>query len=385
MKKTTIQSLLVLILASAIIVGCKKKEIRHAPILDIPVFEVFQKQMPIYQEFVGQTYGESDIAIHARVEGYLMGMHFKEGSEVKQGQLLYTIDPTPFEEKVAGQASNVAEAETYLTKAQNDLIRIEPLTKTGASSLKDLDAAKASVEAAKAQVDAAKAGLRGSQIEKGYTRVTSPITGIIGISKAKEGDFISRVSSGVLTTVSDITKISVRFSITEAEYLYFSRNLAGLSNREEKYKGVQMILADGSVHPYKGSVDFMDREIDPTTGTIQLQATFPNPEKMVRPGQFCKIRAVMEVKDSAIFVPQRCVIDMQGISQVMVIDAMDSVRIRPVKLGKEVGNLYLVDEGLKPKDRVVLEGLMKVKPGMKVKPMALPYQITDDFVLEVKQ
>jgi len=347
--------------------------------LKVPVYEVISSEIPIYRDFIGQTYGHNDIEIRARVQGFLEGIHFQEGGRVKKGQLLYTIDPQPFQEKVAQQASYLAQAETALAKAESDLRRIRPLADRQAVSQSDLDAAVASYEAAQSEVEAAQAALRYTKIELGYTNIYAPISGVIGISEAEVSDLVGQIpNSIVLNTVSEVDSIRVRFSITEEEYLNFSRatkNQVGTSEGEKV--PLELILADGSVHPYEGFVDFANRQIERSTGTLLLQATFPNPEGLIRPGQSAIIRAMLYTIPSGIMVPQRTVDEIQGIYQVAVFKEDKTIENRRVEVGPKKGNMWVIREGLKPGERIVLEKV--VTRGMDVN---LEPEIQDFNVIE---
>lgn len=338
---------------------------------DVSVFETKPQEVPLFQEFVGQTAGLKDIAIRARLEGFLEGIHFQEGSEVKKGALLYTLESQPFEEKVATRMSQVAEVKTNLAKTKGDLDRIRPLAAINAVSQSDLDAAVAAYEANLSSLDAANATLRSAQIELGYTKIYSPIDGIIGRTKAKVGDFVGKDPNPViLNTVSQVDTILVNFFITETQYLSVAHHVA---NQKKEQQGplednLELILINGEVYNHKGRPDFIDREVDTTTGAMLVQASFPNPEKLLRPGQFAIVKIkVTDVKD-AILIPQRCVMELQGLFNVFVVDESNKVETREIKVGPRVGSMWLISEGLKPGEKVVFEGLQKVKDGITVNP-----------------
>jgi membrane fusion protein (multidrug efflux system) len=368
--------------------SCSTKESRESAPPEIPVYEIESSNIPVEVDFVGQTYGYFDIAIRARVEGFLEGRHFNEGSDVKKGQLLYTIDPQPFQAKVAEQESRLAQAKTSQVRTNADLNRIRPLAEKNAVSQRDLDAAVANYEAAIAEVDAARASLRAANIELGYTKIYSPIDGIIGITEAKRGDFVGREPNPVvLNAVSRIDTILVRFSITEAQYLRLSRfeRVQRTTQRvrnadpviEDDELVLDLILADGTVHDQKGKVDFGDRNVDPNTGTLLLQASFANPEKLIRPGQFARIIAHIGTLENGIMVPQRCVNEIQGIYQVLVVDENDEVEVRQVKTSFKKGNMWVIEEGLKAGERIVLEGIQQARSGMKIVPVETEFEFID--------
>ena len=321
-------------------------------------------------EFVGVTAGAKDITIRARVEGFLQGVHFQEGSWLKKGDLLYTLESQSYEEKVATRMSQVAEVNTMLAKNKGDLARIEPLAKINAVSQSDLDNAQANYDASLSSLEAAKANLRAAQIQLSYTKIYSPIDGIIGKTQAKVGDFVGKDPSPViLNTVSQVDTILVTFFITETQYLALARAIANkdLPESEETKDNFQMVLIDGSLYEYGGNLDFIDRDIDTTTGAILAQASFPNPNKLLRPGQFTKLRVVThEVKD-AIMIPQRSVMEIQGLHSVFVVDGNNEVQTRSVEVGTKIGSAWMITKGLESGEKVVYEGLQKVKDGVTVK------------------
>lgn len=372
-------SLCLLMTSIFVISSCGKKKVKAPMVPEVQVIKVLQTNVPVTADFVGQTYGYKDIPIRARVEGFLTGLYFTEGSYVKTGQLLYTIDPDPYKAIEAEKQSGVAEAVTMLAKAESDLNRIRPLAEMNAVSQSDLDAAVAQYGASKASVDAAEAALRYSQINVGYATMYSPINGIIGKTEAKVGEFVGRPPNPiVLNTVSRIDTILVQFSITESDYLALIREVekrkaAGEFNKDSVgTQKMRLILADGSIHKYPGRFNFANRQIDPTTGTMLLQTSFPNPEGLLRPGQFARVRAVVAEIPDGIVIPQRCVREFQGVFQVFVVNDSNKIEVRQVKMGPKVGSMWVVMAGLKPADRIVFEGLMLVRQGIKVKPQEVP-------------
>jgi membrane fusion protein (multidrug efflux system) len=339
--------------------------------------------VPIFREFVGETFGDINIDITARVQGFLEGRFFEEGSHVKKGELLYTIESQPFEEKVAQSQSQLAAQRVNLANAKSDLDRIKPLAEQNAISQIDLDAAQARYEAAIEGVKAAEAGLRASELQLSYTKVYSPIDGIIGKTLAKVGDFVgAQPNPVILATISYIDTIAVQFFLTQAEFLLAARKLmeAEETKRDETKEDkeiLQLILTDNTVYEYLGKFDFMDRNFDPTTGSILIQALFPNPDELLRPGLFARVRAeVAEVKDG-ILVPQRCMIELQGTFNVLVIDEENKVENRRVEVGPTVKEFWLIKEGLKPGERVIYEGIQKVKEGQVVNPEVVEIPIPD--------
>lgn len=361
--------------------GQKKEQQPPAPTPQVTVVVTQAKDVPIYQEFVGQIYGFKDIAIWARVEGFLEGIHFEEGSRVQKGDLLYTLESQPFEADVAAKMSRVAEAQTMLAKAKSDLERIEPLAKEKAVSQSDLDSAVAQYEASIESVKAAQANLRASKIQLSYTKIYSPISGIIGKTNVKVGDFVGRSPNLViLNTVSRIDTIIVEFFITEKQYLEVARRYIlkpGFKDRTTEKADLELILTDGSLYGHKGKPKFVDRQVDPTTGAMLVQAVFPNPQELLRPGQFAKVKALVKVVKDGILVPQRCVSELQGQYSVYVVGDGDKVETRSVKVGPKIKRFWLITEGLKPGEHVVYEGLQEVKNGTIVKPTIKEIKSTD--------
>jgi membrane fusion protein (multidrug efflux system) len=356
--------------AALVAVGCGKKEAPPPPPPDVKVATVLQKDVPIYVEAIGQTRGSTEIEVRARVEGFIQTIDFKEGKPVTKGQLLYTIDPSQFEAAVAQARGSLAEAQAQLARAKQDVVRYEPLVAKNAISRQVYETAVVVQQAAEAAVDAAKAQEKRAEIDLSYTKVIAPENGLAGKTEVYPGTLVGRGQSTLLTHISQIGTIHVRFTIPERDYLHYARK-----RQEEIGRHVpgaqlpfELVLADGSVHPEKGQLVFVDRNVDPATGTILMEAAFPNPGGIVRPGQYARVRAAIEMKPGAILVPQRAVSELQGIYNVAVVGGDDTVEIRMVKPANRIGTLWVMDAGLKAGDRVVVEGLQKVRPGVKVKP-----------------
>jgi membrane fusion protein (multidrug efflux system) len=269
--------------------SCKnnKKE-TVATIPDVNVIEVGQRNIPIYEEYVGETYGQSDIEIKPRVEGWVKSIHFKEGNPVQQGQLLYVIQDDELRDREQTAVAQLAQSEVLLVKAKSDLDRVRPLTEMNALSKRDLDAAQASYDAQQQSVMAARASLNNAQVQLSYARIVAPISGTIGISKAQVGDFVTKgIGQPAINTISSIGAMRIRFAITENDYLRFSQKM---SRENLKDLEVQFILNDGSVFPETGKLDFANREIDPATGSLLVQAVVANKTRLLRPGQYVKVR-----------------------------------------------------------------------------------------------
>lgn len=339
--------------------------------IQVSALKVSKVDEPIVAEFTGKTKGAVDAEIRARVEGVILKVHFEEGKEVKEGAPLYSIDPAPYMAKVAQARGHLAEQETLLVKAESDLKRTKPLVEMKALSARDLDRAVAQEGAARAAVDAAKAALQAAEIELSYCEIAAPIAGIIGLSQAKVGEFVGRPPNPVvLNTVSQLDPIHVLINITERDYLFFSRQKQQEIEAGEpsKKRELTMILADDSEHPFKGETVSVGRAVDPATGTIPVEAAFKNPHKLVRPGQFARIKTIAETAKGSILIPKRAVKELQGKFQVITISEESRAESKMVELGKEIGQNVIVLQGLKEGDVVALDGLNRLRAGVLVEP-----------------
>jgi len=335
---------------------------------NVSVYITKSSDVPIYQEYIGETLGYKDIDIAARTEGFLEAIHFDEGSQVTEGELLYTIESQQYQANVAEKMSNLAAQQTLLANAKSDLGRYEPLVKENAISEIEYDSAKTRYEATQSSVEAAEASLEAAEIQLSYTTIYSPIDGIIGKTKAKVGDLVgSSPSNQVLNTVSSVDPILVQFFITETQYLYFARKYKGFE-AEEKKAYLRLILSDGTTYEHMGQGDFIDRSVDTTTGAFLVQASFPNPDDLLRPGQFARIIAEIENIKDGILVPQRCVSELQGTFSVFVVDENNKVQNRQITTGPKVGSFWLIRSGLQPGERIIYEGIQVVKEGAVVNP-----------------
>ena len=358
---------------------------------------VEQKDVPIYGEWIATLDGMVNAEIKAQVTGYLLTQDYTEGSFVKKGQLLFEIDPRPFQAAVARAKGQLAEAksqlfeanaqvagaEANLGKTELDVKRYTPLAKEGAITAQELDnavqanlAAKAEVAAAKARVETAKAAIEAAEADRataelnlGFTRIVSPVDGIAGLARAQIGNLVSPTSDS-LTTVSTVDPIKAYFTVSEQEYLDYVRTNPTESEREalERALELELVLADGSVYGSKGRFYVADREVNVETGAIRLAGLFPNPGNILRPGQYGRIRAVKEIKTGALLVPQRAVSELQGSYQVAVVDRGNKVSVRTVTVGERIGPMWIIEKGLNPGDVVVVEGMQKIRPDMIVNP-----------------
>ena len=356
-------------LALALLCGCGGGS---APPVIHPMVQVVtagQADVPIYSEFVGQTYGQEDIQIIPRVEGWVTGIHFKEGDPVKQGQLLYTIDDLPTRTKVEAASGDVARAQTMVVNKKADLDRVKPLAAMNALSKRDLDAAQAAYEAALAELRVAQAKLETANIEQGYTRITSPIDGVIGISKVLQGDYVGKGTlGGAINTVSSLEDMRVRFPVSETDLLRFRQRGGRDSSVTQARNDIRLLLADGSAYPVAGRLDLADRSVDPGTGSILLQAVFPNQGRLLRPGQSVKVRILTDRASGAVLVPQRAVTQLQNLFNVFVVNDSNMVRMTPVKVGQRVGENWVITEGLKAGQRVGLVGNALLDPKVPIEP-----------------
>jgi membrane fusion protein, multidrug efflux system len=343
--------------------------------LDVPVATVLQQDVRLESEYTGQTYGQSDIQINPRVDGLIESLDFKEGNLVTRGQLLYTIDPLPYQAKVNEADGSLAEAQARLAKARSDLDMIEPLAKINAVSQRELVAAKATYDASKAMVQASQATLDNAKIELGYCRITAPISGLIGISKVRVGDYVQPGPSSVLNTISDLGEMRVRFTISEQEFLRIFREI---SSQNSELKGVgktiSLKLSDGSIYPQTGTLSFADRQIDPTTGAMTFEAAFPNPDKLLRPGQYVKVVVVTDVRKNALLIPQRAVIEMQGISQVYLLGDSSKVHMKIIQTGPTYKDAYVVEDGLAAGDKIAFGGTQLLRNGSVIAPKPTDWQ-----------
>lgn len=364
---------LLLALGFTMLSGCDKPEAGPVALPEVLVTAVVQRDVPVYAEGIGTTSGYVDAQIRAKVQGYLLSRNYTEGSFVKAGSILFKIDPRSYQASLDQMQGDLARAEAAYKKTQMDVVRDRPLAVEGAVSQKELDDSIQSNEANKASVFSAKANLEKARLNLAWTNVTSPVDGVAGIASAQVGDLI--MENTVMTTVSQVDPIRVQFPISEKAYLRFADRIhQGAAHPEADRPNaapLDLILADGSLYLHKGKVALADRQVDVKTGTIIIVSYFPNPRNILRPGQYAKVRAVIETLPAALLVPQRAVQELQGTYQVGVIGADKKVVIRNVKTGPQIGTLLVITAGLQPGEQVIVEGLQKVKSGMSVavKPM----------------
>jgi membrane fusion protein (multidrug efflux system) len=385
----------------------------------VVVVEVVKKTVPITAEFVAQTDAVQTVELRARIQGVLEHVRFEEGADVKEGQVLFEIQRTQYEASLQSARAQLAKAQAELARAQEqvevqrsraeleqrqaalakaklDVARLRPLAQAKAVPQVDLDNALAAeqvavagvaaaeaalkdtelnqrigIQQAQAAVEAGRAAVTQAQLDLAYTTIRAPVSGIIGRLDVDEGNLVGRGEPTLLATMSTVDPIKVSTTVSEVDYLRFARRAAGRA-RADQALALELVLADGTVHPHKGRVTTLDRTVDPKTGTIVFEALFPNPEKLLRPGQFGRVRAVVEERENAVLVPQRAIQETQGQKTVLVVDQGDKVALRSVTLNERIGDLIIVTRGLEGGERVIVEGLQKVRPGMQVKPEAAP-------------
>jgi membrane fusion protein, multidrug efflux system len=354
------------ILLFASVAGCSKdsKEAPKPPVVE--VMTVIQKDVPVYKEWIGSLDGMVNATIRAQVQGYLIKQNYREGDLVRKGQVLFEIDPRTFQAALEQAQGQLEAQQARWTTAKANLARIKPLAAVNAVSKKDLDDSIGMEQAGRAAVLSAQASVDKARLDVGFTKIISPIDGIAGLAKTQLGNLVGPGATEELTTVSTVNPIKVYFQVSEQEYI---RAMHRSASEREKKEG-QLILSDGSVYPEKGRYAFADRQVDITTGTIKVAAVFPNPGNLLRPGQYGRIRVAQSIRRDALLVPQRSVSEVQGKYMVAVVGPDNKVDIRPVKAAERVDNLWVILDGLKPGERVVVEGIQKVRPGMPVTPKA---------------
>jgi len=346
--------------------GCKKKPAPPPP-PEVQVITLAPTNVPIFEEWIGTLDGYVNAQIHAQVTGYLLTQNYAEGRDIKKGDLLFQIDPRPFQAELDQANAKLAQDKAQAGKTELDVKRYTPLAQEQAISQEQLDNAVQANLAANAQVKADEAAVENGQLNLGFTKITSPIDGLAGIALAQIGDLVGQSGGSVLTTVSTINPIKVYFQVSEQSYLTFWRRLIGSGNAGETFP-LQLIFADGSVYPEPGTFSFADRQVNPTTGTLQIVGLFSNADYMLRPGQYGRVRAQTQTLTNALLLPQRAVAELQGTYQVTVVSETNSVHLQSVTVGEQIGSNWIIDSGLKPGDRVVIEGTQKVKEGAVVNP-----------------
>ena len=334
---------------------------------NVSVASVEQRDVPVYHEWISTLDGFVNAVIQPQVSGYLIKQEYQEGAVVRKNQILFKIDPRPFQAILDQAKAQLAQAEAQLGKTQLDVQRDTPLAREKAIAQSQLDNDTQANLAAQAQVQADKAAIEQAEINLEFTNVRSLIDGVAGIATGQVGNLVS--PQAVLTTVSQLDPIKVYFVVSEQQYLAFVQRNPTQAAREktEKNLQLQLILADGSTYPKQGKFYFADRQVDIQTGAIRLAGLFPNPDNVLRPGQYGRVRFVSYIRHDALLVPQKAVTELQGLYQVAVIGPDNKVNIRSVTVGEQVGQMWIIESGVKPGEQVVAEGVQKVRDGMPVK------------------
>jgi membrane fusion protein (multidrug efflux system) len=351
--------------------GCRRREPPPPPPPEVETTPVVQKDVPVVSEWIATVDGSVNAGIRPKVEGYLLHQLYKEGQFVHAGDRLFEIDQRQFRAALQQAQGALGQAEAQLSKTKKDVERFTPLAADRAISQQELDNALSAERAAEAAHAAAVAAVEQTQLNLGWTHVTSPIEGIVGIAKSQVGDLVN--TQTVMTTVSTVDPIRVSFGISEKEYFRFAKQI-NRPNYATTQQGpyLDLVLDDGTVFAQKGRAVLVDREVDPGTGTMTIRGFFPNPGNILRPGQYGRVRAALDTKAGALLVPQRAVTEVQGAFRVAVVDAQGKVDVRAVEPAERVAGLWVMDKGVKPGEQVVVSGLQYVRPGMTVKAKPVP-------------
>ncbi len=357
--------------------GCEKKTVHTEapPPPEVLVTQVVKGDVPIVSEWIGTLNGSENADIRARVTGYLQKKAYQEGGYVKEGDLLFEIDPRPFEAALAEAKSQLVQQQAIQLATKADFERSQELFDKKVISVQEFENKRQLNEANVAKVGALEAAVQTAQLNLNFTKITAPVDGIAGLAQAQIGDLVGTGGSATtLTTVSKIDPIRLYFPLSEKDYKEHADALKKAMQKpeSERSEAIEMLFADGSVYSQKGRFSFVDRQVDPTTGTILVAANFPNPEHTLRPGQFAKARAVIDTISGALLVPERALVELQGSYQIGVIGEDNKAEIRPIKIGPRFNRQVVVTQGLKEGDKVIVEGIQKVRPGMAV--TAKPYQ-----------
>jgi membrane fusion protein, multidrug efflux system len=376
------------VVTSLLFSGCEKKP-PPAPPVQVQVITVTSRDVPIYQQWIGTLDGYPNAQIRAQVSGYLTKQDYAEGGAVKSGDLLFEIDPRPFQAALDQALGKLAQDKALYGKTELDVKRYTPLARDQAISQEQLDDAVQANLAARASMQADQAAVESATLNLGFCRITSPIDGVAGTALAQIGDLVGPGGT-VLTTVSTIDPMRVYFSISEQSYLAFYHQYTNAVERAAQQEQLQLelILSDGSIYPYPGKWFFTSRQVDVNTGTLQVAGLFPNRDYILRPGQYGQVRAKTEMRHGAILVPQRAVMELQGSYQVAVIDTATNgfvAHVKTVRVGQQVGNDWLIEKGLEANDRVVAEGTQKVKEGTVVDPQPYKAGTTNNAAPVTKQ
>lgn len=360
----------ILLLIALALAACGRKAPPPAPAPEVLVTEVRQEDVPIYDDFVGSLDGSVNASIQARVQGYLTSQNYQEGRPVKKDDVLFHIDPCPFEAALAQARAALAQAEAAARQAEGAAQRNLDLFARKTISEQERDTATQQAQAARANAEAQRAALEQAQLNLDYTAIKSPVDGIAGLVRVQVGDLVGP-STGVLTTVSTVDPIKAFFTVSDQRYVAYTQRWGAdpeARAEHERQLEYELILADGSHFPHKGRLFAVDTQIDTRTGSQRIATLFPNPGNLLRPGQFARIRMRSTVRQGALLVPQRAVTELQGMHHVAVVGPDNKAHVQPVKVGRRIGPMWMIEEGLQPGDRVVVEGAQKAREGVAVNP-----------------
>lgn len=366
-------SLVVLATLTLSLVACKgdKKEAAQAQpsVVPMKVIKAEAREMPYWADFIGQISAVETVDVRARVAGFLLEKRFDEGSKVKKDELLFVIDPSTFREDLIQAQSGLEYNQTLMAQAQRDYERFKRLYEEGVVSRDEFESYMTQYNTYKAQVRENKAKVKNARLQLGYTNVYSPIDGVVGRVQVDVGNLVGQGENTLLATVSTVDPVYVSFSVSESDYIRAKRDRR---IKDEEHSKVKMLLADGSEYDYDGKFNMVDRAIDPQTGTLGIRVTFPNPERLLRPGQYAKVRVLIEQVKDAVVIPARGILDTQGMKSVFKVEEDGKVVNQPVKLGFEMDGLVIITDGLKADDMVIVDGTRRVKAGMQIKPIPVP-------------
>jgi membrane fusion protein (multidrug efflux system) len=360
MKPHLLRGLGVIVVVSA----CGKKAPPAPPTPDVLVTSVLQQDVPVYSTWIGTLNGSVNATIQSQVSGYLLKQDYREGTFVRQGDVLFQIDPRPFQAQLAQAEGQLERAKAALGKANTDVARYKPLVEQQAVSQQELDNALSAQQAAQGAMTATSAAADQARLNLEWATVRSPVNGVAGIALAQVGNLIKQ--NDEMTTVSTVDPIKVVFNISEREYLQYSSLLNQIGRAAPGEGRLELVLENDSVYGHRGRVITANRQVDVRTGTMEIQGLFPNPANLLRPGQYARVRAVVQVRKGALLVPQRAVNELQGAYQVVVVGADSTAEFKAVQPGVRIGSLWVIESGLAPGDQVVVEGLQRIRPGMKV-------------------
>lgn len=365
-----------ILLLSLLVAGCSGDDATKAPAAAGPtplkVIKAASKDMPYWGEFIGQINAVETVDVRARVAGFLLKKNFNEGRQVKKGELLFVIDPKTFQEDLKQAQSSLAYNQALMNKAEKDFERFGTLLDEGVVSRDEFEGYQTEFATYQAKVNESKAQMENARLQLGYTNIYSPIDGVIGRVQVDVGNLVGQGENTLLATISTVDPVYVNFSVSEGDYLRAKRQR--LIQENQDHGKVKLILADSSDYEYDGKYDMIDRAIDSRTGTLGIRVIFPNPDKLLRPGQYAKVRVLIEMVENAVVIPVRGVMDVQGMKSVYKVGEDGKIVSQPVKLGFELKGLTVVEEGLKVGDMVIADGLRRVKAGMEIKPIVVPME-----------